>query len=93
MANIKYNKQFDKMINHMLSHPEIEEWYATDFQSEDCFIGYEASARMSELKAFYPDIFIPKKRGKYRTLSVNWENEKDIKALRESIDTRASIEK
>lgn len=53
-------------------------WYAKDFQREPYFIGYEASARMSDLSRMYPQIFYIRKDGRFRTLELNLEEEKLI---------------
>ena len=54
---------------------------ATDFQRGDYFVGYEASARMSDLVRIYPDLFIVDRLGRFRTLSINWKEKKMIKSL------------
>jgi hypothetical protein len=36
---------------------------------------------MSELNKMYPDIFITGKEGRFRTLSIDWTKEKEIKEL------------
>lgn len=65
--------QWLKMLRIMLEHKEHKVWKASDFQEGEFFIGYEATARMSELLKIYPDKFIIGKDGRYRTLEVNWE--------------------
>jgi hypothetical protein len=62
-------KQHEKIMALMLSHPEKEWWYAPDFQQPDLgqfFVGYEASARISELPKHYPGKFEFERKGKYR---------------------------
>ena len=56
-------------------------WYAKDFQHGEHFVGYEASARMSDLVRMFPDIFIVAKDGRFRTLELNLEEEDMIKKL------------
>ncbi len=56
-------------------------WYAKDFQHGEHFVGYEASARMSDLVRMFPDIFIVAKDGRFRTLEFNLEEEDMIKKL------------
>lgn len=56
-------------------------WYAKDFQYGEHFVGYEASARMSDLVRMFPDIFIVAKDGRFRTLELNLEEEDMIKKL------------
>lgn len=65
--------QWLKMLRIMLEHKEHKVWKASDFQEGNFFIGYEATARMSELIKLYPDKFIIGKDGRFRTLEVNWE--------------------
>lgn len=56
-------------------------WYAKDFQHGKYFVGYEATARMSDLLRMYPQIFIVGKDGRFRTLELNLEEEQFIKDL------------
>ena len=70
--------QCEKMLWIMYKDIDNDkEWYGSDFQHGNNFIGYEASARMSDLKRKYPSIFIEGKNGRYRTLRLN-RNEKDF---------------
>lgn len=80
--------QIEKMLKSMLDNPEHKLWYAKDFQSGKNFIGYEATARMSDLIRLYPDLVIVGKDGRFRTLEIDWEKEtliNDIKEILESI--------
>lgn len=70
MLNIMYENRFNKRV-----------WYGKDFQHEPYFIGYEATARMSDLLRMYPDIFFAKKDGRFRTLELNLDNEREILRL------------
>ena len=70
--------QCDVILKAMLENKDKEIWSAKDFQSGEYFVGYEASARMSDLSRLYPDLFIVGKVGRFRTLSINWENEEII---------------
>ena len=36
---------------------------------------------MSELANMYPEIIISEKDGRFRTLRINWEKEKEIKKI------------
>lgn len=69
------------ILNAMLKNKWKREWTAKDFQRPPFFIGYEASARMSELSQKYPDLIMVGKRGRFRTLSINWENTRNYKDL------------
>ena len=73
--------QCEKILIAMLSNKNKEIWMASDFQSGKYFIGYEASARMSDLVRIYPTLFIVGKKGRFRTLSINWEEKELIKTL------------
>lgn len=66
--------QHKTILTAMLTNKWKREWTAKDFQRPPFFIGYEASARMSELAKMYSDFLIVGRRGRFRTLSVNWEN-------------------
>lgn len=71
--------QCDKILKAMLMGDK--KWTAKDFQYGDNFVGYEASARMSDLVRMYPDLFIITKIGRYRALEINWEQKDLIKEL------------
>lgn len=73
--------QHEIILNAMLKNKWKREWTAKDFQRPPFFIGYEASARMSELSQKYPDLIMVGKRGRFRTLSINWENTRNYKDL------------
>ena len=66
--------QHNIILRAMLNNKWKKVWTAKDFQRPPFFIGYEASARMSELMKMYPEILIVGKRDRFRTLSVNWDN-------------------
>jgi hypothetical protein len=70
--------QCDVILKAMLENKNKSIWTAKDFQAGKYFVGYEASARMSDLTRLYPELFKIGKDGRFRTLSINWEN-KDIK--------------
>lgn len=68
-------KAYDVILGAMINNKDKKIWKAIDFQKEPYFVGYEASARMSELAKIIPEIFTTGKDGRFRTLSINWENE------------------
>jgi len=68
-------KQHDIILSAMINDKWKKTWTAKDFQKEPYFVGYEASARMSELPKMYPDLIITGKDGRFRTLSINWNCE------------------
>jgi len=74
-------KQHNIILNAMLKNKDKKYWKAPDFMQGEYFVGYEASARMSELAKMYSDILTVGKEGRFRTLSVNWEKEKEINDL------------
>ena len=73
--------QCEVILKAMLENKDKEVWTAKDFQSGKHFVGYEASARMSDLIRMYPDLLIVGKDGRFRTLTVDWEKEKEIKEI------------
>lgn len=63
--------QCDFILKTMYENRRIKKvWYAKDFQREPYFVGYEASARMSDLVRMYPDVFKIGKDGRFRTLEL-----------------------
>ncbi len=72
----------EKILKIMIDHPNKVMWYAKDFQQGEFFIGYEASARMSEVQEEYKDVVISGKDGRYRTLSIDWSKEKEINDIK-----------
>lgn len=77
--------QCDRILKAMLENKDKKIWIASDFQSGKYFVGYEASARMSDLSKLYPDLLIVGKDGRFRTLSINWDNKKEVKETIERI--------
>ena len=73
-------RQVDIILKAMLENDK--EWTAKDFQSGKYFVGYEASARMSDLVKMYPDLFIVSKIGRFRSIQINWKEKKLIKQLK-----------
>ena len=65
--------QYDKILLAMLKNNEKKEWKATDFQHGEYFVGYEATARMSELAKMYPLQVRVGKEGRFRTLYLDWD--------------------
>jgi len=74
-------KQCDVILRAMLKNKDKTWWYASDFQTDPWFVGYEASARMSDVLRMYPDVVIAEQDGRFRTLRINWKNKKAIKEL------------
>jgi alpha-L-arabinofuranosidase len=74
--------QCEVILTAMLGNKNKEEWTASDFQQGEYFVGYEASARMSDLMRLYPNVFIVGKAHRFRTLKINWEAEETQKLLK-----------
>ena len=75
--------QRNTILKAMIDNPDIKWWNAKDFQQGKYFVGYEATARMSELK----DIpFIEyRMNDRFRELAINWKMRQDIQDMREII--------
>lgn len=84
--------QCQKIVKAMLENQNKKVWYAKDFQFGENFIGYEASARMSEVAQMYYDIIIAGKDGRFRTLSVNWDKQEEINKIKELLNEIERIE-
>lgn len=70
-------KQHEKILHIMGSGRKSQAWYAPpDFMDpalDDLFVGYEASARLSELASRYPDMFESTRFDKYLHRRIKWE--------------------
>lgn len=72
--------QVQRIVAKMVSNPSKVWWYAYDFMpprmsfEDPLFVGYEATARMSDLLRMYPYMFEAGKDGKYRTLRFKRED-------------------
>lgn len=80
-------KQTDRILKAILDNPQKKVWYAKDFQYGKYFVGYEATARMSDLIRMYPNLFNVGKDGRFRTIELNWENEKEINEMKKLLDS------
>lgn len=74
-------KQCDVILKAMLTNKDVVWWYAKNFQQDPYFVGYEASARMSDLARMYPKILEVGKDGRFRTLRINWKKKREIKKI------------
>ena len=81
-------KQHEIILTAMLENKDVKEWTAKDFQKGKYFVGYEASPRMSELATMYDNVINVGKQGRFRTLSINWENEEGVAELKEMLDIK-----
>lgn len=84
-------RQIDRMLKIILDNPTKKIWSAKDFQYGKYFIGYEASARMSDIIRMYPEIFIVGKDGRFRTIEVNWKKKRLIKKIKKMVDEKETI--
>ena len=75
--------QQEKIIATMIAFYPNKIWFfAPDFiqpQSNEFFVGYEASARLSELAKEYPDLIETRRRGKFSDRRLRFENMQIIK--------------
>lgn len=70
------NSQRDTILKAMIEKPKKEWWNAVDFQSGRYFVGYEATARMSELLELR---FIKVRRvDRFREIALDWSYKDDI---------------
>lgn len=70
--------QCDTILKALLENKNKNEWTAKEFQHGEYFVGYEATARMSDLIRMYPNLLIVGKQGRFRTLSINWDNKEEV---------------
>lgn len=73
--------QYQKILTIMLRNPNKDWWYPYDFMRGDLgnlFVGYEASARLSELATNYPDMLESKRAGKYIVRRMRYQNYKNF---------------
>lgn len=79
--------QCEKILKAMIDNPKVKSWKASDFQSGKYFVGYEASARMSDLIRKYPFLFKVDRVGRFRTLEMDFKhNKKLIKQMKKEFD-------
>ena len=81
-------KQHEIILKAMLENPNKKVWDARDFQKGKYFVGYEATARMSELVNMYPTLIIVGKDGRFRTLEINWEDVETINDLKKLLEVK-----
>ena len=85
--------QYQKMLN-MMATDTTRYWRATDFMQQglgDNFIGYEASARLTELIKKMPERFDVKMDGRFRTVKLLPRIQPTYKGL-DSFDTKETKE-
>ena len=78
--------QQDKILKKMLSYPSQRWWVPQNFmESSQYFVGYEASARLSELAKQYPELIESERQGKYLARRICFEKVNWIELLPENI--------
>lgn len=70
------NSQRDTILKAMIEKSNKEWWNAKDFQSGRYFVGYEATARMSELLDL-PYIKV-RRVDRFREIALDWTYKDDI---------------
>lgn len=78
--------QHDIILWAMLNNPQKEWWSAKDFQYGEYFVGYEATARMSELVLKYPTLVKRDMDGRFRIIGIFWESQDEVKQQRERLE-------
>lgn len=76
MKNLSELTQHQKILTTMCRNQDQEWWFPYDFMGDmlgDLFVGYEASARLSELAKDYPDMIASEQAGKYIKRRVRFE--------------------
>lgn len=80
MPSTKNKTQMSKIISVMIRNKSQQWFMAGDFQEpkiklgDRMFVGWEASARMSDLLRMYPEMVEVSHKGKYRYLRFRFEN-------------------
>lgn len=70
-------KQVEKIVTLMCHNKQRTWFYPPDFMKPELgpyFVGYEASARLSELASKYPDMIESLRKGKYVYRRIRWES-------------------
>lgn len=74
---IKELSQHQKIVATMCQSHSKEWWLPHEFmQPGEFFVGYEASARLSELQSQYPQMFDSERYGKYMRRRIRFEDGK-----------------
>ena len=75
-TNYKDYSQHQKILTLMCRFPDKKWWFPYDFMKQeqgDLFVGYEASARLSELGSQYPEMIETQQAGKYKKRRLCFE--------------------
>ena len=76
----QHEKIFVVMLREYNSTGKFKFWRASEFQHpvHDVFIGYEATARMSELVKLYPWMFKTRRNGRFREVQLAMRYPREI---------------
>lgn len=76
----QYEKIFVIMLKSTKDSGNVSWWRASNFQQDHygIFVGYEASARMSEMLKKYPFAFEVRQNGRFREMRFKIENAREI---------------
>ena len=89
--------QHEKILITILRNRDMNWWRASDFMKMcrgDLFVGYSASARMSEMIKFYDFAFSARTNGKFREIRFKFEEANEIyKLLPDDLKRHLVIEK
>lgn len=69
--------QYQKILYRMAKRPNKEWWLPQDFITDDngfVYVGYEASARLSELAKRYPEMIASQPQGKYLARKIQFDD-------------------
>ena len=78
--------QYETILKSMLENPSKKVWDARDFQNAKYFVGYEATARISELVKMYPTLLKVGKDGRFRTIEIDWEDIETIDLIKKILE-------
>lgn len=78
--------QYETILKAMLENPSKKVWDARDFQKGKYFVGYEATARISELVKMYPTLLKVGKDGRFRTIEIDWEDIETIDLIKKLLE-------
>ena len=69
--------QIETIIKGLIENP-TKQFDARDYQSGKYFVGYEATARISDVIKMYPILVLVGKVGRFRTIQLNSEDKDNI---------------
>lgn len=70
--------QHQMIVARICQAPDKQWWLPQDFmQPGDLFVGYEASARLSEIATLYPQMVQSERAGRYMKRRIDFANGKD----------------